>query len=364
MWSSERFCFTIVSNLLPVFALLLNVNRATASLPPNYDTSVALDDWFNQVTNPTVYKKWIRPNNEFGGPLRVNISLHFYTVAILDEVTAVRINSSEVRLAKTNPRNRSFSLSPLFKGVLGSVVVAPQMDWPTIEDRQTGRSTDGGQRFLPQSHLAAIAACAEQSRDQFHHRFEAHAVSHQNERRSVDQQTVTVFVLSFLKQANVSIVFSTASRPCNRIKLRVFCTMNLHNYPLDRQSCDFAFESSSLPSHDLEVHWCDTDPIHLTKNFQLIGFDLRNISLLEGVSQFKQTGNFSKVIVRFEVARRFGQFLLDVYIPTILFVITSWISFWIEIPAAPARVTLGKTRIDFEHWSVHALTLIIFHVAN
>jgi hypothetical protein len=117
--------------------------------------------------------------------------------------------------------------------------------------------------------------------------------------------------------------------------------MNLHNYPLDRQSCDFAFESSSLPQHDLDLQWCDIDPIHLTKSFQLIGFDLRNVTLLKSVSQFKQTGNFSKVIVRFEVARRFGQFLLDVYIPTILFVITSWISFWIEIPAAPARVTLG-----------------------
>lgn len=127
-----------------------------------------------------------------------------------------------------------------------------------------------------------------------------------------------------------------------RIKLRVFCVMNLHNFPLDRQTCDIAFESSSLPMREMQLHWCDTDPVHLTKTFHLLGYDLRNVSLLEGVSHFKQTGNFSKVIVRFEISRRFGQFLLDVYIPTALFVITSWISFWIEIPAAPARVTLGK----------------------
>ena len=54
-------------------------------------------------------------------------------------------------------------------------------------------------------------------------------------------------------------------------------------------------------------------------------------------------GNFSRITLRFEIEREFGHFLLDIYVPSILFVVTSWLSFWVEIPAAPARVTLSMT---------------------
>lgn len=54
-------------------------------------------------------------------------------------------------------------------------------------------------------------------------------------------------------------------------------------------------------------------------------------------------GNFSRITVKFEIEREFGHFLLDIYVPSILFVVTSWLSFWVEIPAAPARVTLSMT---------------------
>lgn len=54
-------------------------------------------------------------------------------------------------------------------------------------------------------------------------------------------------------------------------------------------------------------------------------------------------GNFSRITFQFEIEREFGHFLLDIYVPSILFVVTSWLSFWIEIPAAPARVTLSMT---------------------
>ncbi|CAG2113221.1 unnamed protein product [Medioppia subpectinata] len=59
-------------------------------------------------------------------------------------------------------------------------------------------------------------------------------------------------------------------------------------------------------------------------------------------SLYSQTGTFSKLTVTFTLRREFGHFILDIYIPSILFVISSWTSFWVEIPAAPARVTLGK----------------------
>jgi hypothetical protein len=39
--------------------------------------------------------------------------------------------------------------------------------------------------------------------------------------------------------------------------------------------------------------------------------------------------------------RDLGFFLIQVYVPSILIVILSWVSFWINIDASPARVSLG-----------------------
>jgi len=45
--------------------------------------------------------------------------------------------------------------------------------------------------------------------------------------------------------------------------------------------------------------------------------------------------------VKFVLRRDLGYFLIQVYVPSILIVILSWVSFWINIDASPARVSLG-----------------------
>lgn len=40
-----------------------------------------------------------------------------------------------------------------------------------------------------------------------------------------------------------------------------------------------------------------------------------------------------------------GYYLIQMYIPSLLIVILSWISFWINMDAAPARVGLGITTV-------------------
>nr|2M6B_A Chain A, Full-Length Transmembrane Domains of Human Glycine Receptor alpha1 Subunit [Homo sapiens]2M6I_A Chain A, Full-Length Transmembrane Domains of Human Glycine Receptor alpha1 Subunit [Homo sapiens]2M6I_B Chain B, Full-Length Transmembrane Domains of Human Glycine Receptor alpha1 Subunit [Homo sapiens]2M6I_C Chain C, Full-Length Transmembrane Domains of Human Glycine Receptor alpha1 Subunit [Homo sapiens]2M6I_D Chain D, Full-Length Transmembrane Domains of Human Glycine Receptor alpha1 len=43
--------------------------------------------------------------------------------------------------------------------------------------------------------------------------------------------------------------------------------------------------------------------------------------------------------------RQLGYYLIQLYIPSLLIVILSWISFWINLDAAPARVGLGITTV-------------------
>jgi hypothetical protein len=47
----------------------------------------------------------------------------------------------------------------------------------------------------------------------------------------------------------------------------------------------------------------------------------------------------------FQLERQFGFYLLQTYVPTILIVILSWVSFWINMEAVPARISLGVTTV-------------------
>ena len=53
-------------------------------------------------------------------------------------------------------------------------------------------------------------------------------------------------------------------------------------------------------------------------------------------------GNRSVLYVQFELQREIGYYLLQIYLPCYLIVIISWVSFWINRAATPARVTLGE----------------------
>jgi len=52
-------------------------------------------------------------------------------------------------------------------------------------------------------------------------------------------------------------------------------------------------------------------------------------------------GAFPCQEIQFILKRDIGYFLIQVYIPSILIVILSWVSFWINVDASPARVSLG-----------------------
>ena len=72
----------------------------------------------------------------------------------------------------------------------------------------------------------------------------------------------------------------------------------------------------------------------------------------EGGCQVKQNltctifaGNYSCLAAKFHLHRSIGFHLVQSYIPTILFVIVSWVSFWMDVEHVPGRVALGVTTL-------------------
>lgn len=57
------------------------------------------------------------------------------------------------------------------------------------------------------------------------------------------------------------------------------------------------------------------------------------------------TGTYSCLRVDLLFKREFSYYLIQIYIPCCMLVIVSWVSFWLDQSAVPARVSLGVTTL-------------------
>lgn len=54
------------------------------------------------------------------------------------------------------------------------------------------------------------------------------------------------------------------------------------------------------------------------------------------------TGIYQRLSLSFKLKRNIGYFVFQTYLPSILIVMLSWVSFWINHEATSARVALGQ----------------------
>lgn len=57
---------------------------------------------------------------------------------------------------------------------------------------------------------------------------------------------------------------------------------------------------------------------------------------------FTIPGEYSCLKVDLLFKREFSYYLIQIYIPCCMLVIVSWVSFWLDQGAVPARVSLGE----------------------
>uniref|UniRef100_A0A673NFJ2 Glycine receptor subunit alpha-4-like n=1 Tax=Sinocyclocheilus rhinocerous TaxID=307959 RepID=A0A673NFJ2_9TELE len=130
-----------------------------------------------------------------------------------------------------------------------------------------------------------------------------------------------------------------------RLTLILSCPMDLKNFPMDTQTCTMQLESFGYTMNDLIFQWLDEGPMQVADDLVLPQFVLKEEKDLGYCTKHYNTGQFTCIEVKFHLERQMGYYLIQMYIPSLLTVILSWVSFWINMDAAPARVGLGITTV-------------------
>ncbi|XP_046993003.1 gamma-aminobutyric acid receptor subunit beta-like isoform X2 [Schistocerca americana] len=128
-----------------------------------------------------------------------------------------------------------------------------------------------------------------------------------------------------------------------RFTTTLACMMDLHYYPLDSQNCTVEIESYGYTVSDVVMYWKET-PVRGVEEAELPQFTIVGYGTNDRKERLA-TGNYQRLSLSFKLQRNIGYFIFQTYLPSILIVMLSWVSFWINHEATSARVALGITTV-------------------
>uniref|UniRef100_A0AC35G049 Ig-like domain-containing protein n=1 Tax=Panagrolaimus sp. PS1159 TaxID=55785 RepID=A0AC35G049_9BILA len=136
-----------------------------------------------------------------------------------------------------------------------------------------------------------------------------------------------------------------------RVTLTVACNLVLKNYPLDKQTCSIKIISYAHVKEEMNVTWFTEGSVRYNPEIGLPEFKIMAITsdYCNGTFHYTITdtssriGDFSCLLGLIDLERAIGYHIVQSYLPNAAIVIISWVSFWIDRRAVPARVSLSFT---------------------
>ncbi|KAH9510034.1 Glycine receptor subunit alpha-2 [Bulinus truncatus] len=105
---------------------------------------------------------------------------------------------------------------------------------------------------------------------------------------------------------------------------------------------DIVFEWHNSSNENAGHMYPAAEPVVLDKAIVLPQFEVTKVMPSICNKRYHQKiGNHSCIQAEFHLARNIGFYIVQMYIPSMLIVMLSWISFWLNANSVPGRVSLG-----------------------
>nr|XP_036872113.1 gamma-aminobutyric acid receptor subunit alpha-5 [Manis javanica] len=125
------------------------------------------------------------------------------------------------------------------------------------------------------------------------------------------------------------------------------CPMQLEDFPMDAHACPLKFGSYAYPNSEVVYVWTNgtTKSVVVAED----GSRLNQYHLMgqtvgtENIST--STGEYTIMTAHFHLKRKIGYFVIQTYLPCIMTVILSQVSFWLNRESVPARTVFGVTTV-------------------
>ncbi|KTG39458.1 hypothetical protein cypCar_00008362 [Cyprinus carpio] len=101
--------------------------------------------------------------------------------------------------------------------------------------------------------------------------------------------------------------------------------------------------ADAYTDEDLMLYWKSGDESLSTDDkISLSQFLIQKFHTTSRLAFYSSTGWYNRLYINFTLRRHIFFFLLQTYFPITLMVMLSWVSFWIDRRAVPARLSLGE----------------------
>ncbi|XP_074252184.1 gamma-aminobutyric acid receptor subunit alpha-2 isoform X3 [Saimiri boliviensis] len=132
-----------------------------------------------------------------------------------------------------------------------------------------------------------------------------------------------------------------------RLTVQAECPMHLEDFPMDAHSCPLKFGSYAYTTSEVTYIWTynASDSVQVAPDgSRLNQYDLLGQSI--GKETIKSsTGEYTVMTAHFHLKRKIGYFVIQTYLPCIMTVILSQVSFWLNRESVPARTVFGVTTV-------------------
>uniref|UniRef100_A0A7E4VX42 Gamma-aminobutyric acid receptor subunit beta n=1 Tax=Panagrellus redivivus TaxID=6233 RepID=A0A7E4VX42_PANRE len=134
-----------------------------------------------------------------------------------------------------------------------------------------------------------------------------------------------------------------------RLTVTATCPMELQLFPMDTQTCKLEIESYGYTTADIDYFWGMRKTDEREQAVAFADFTLpqfrRNGYRVNITKARTASGEYVRLYFEIILSRALGFYLMNIIIPSMLIVTISWVSFWLNREASPARVGLGVTTV-------------------